>query len=76
MGGDGRDPSRKSKSDEDDDEEDEIIEVKYRNLSKEVLLGAVETNSKLRIQIKDKGKWFTKVRFSSLLGSMETLRLT
>ena len=47
-----RDPSRKAKSDKDEDEEDEI-EVKYRNLSKEVLLGAVETNAKLGIQIKE-----------------------
>ena len=52
------------------------MEVKYRTLSEEVLLGAVETNAKLRIQIKDKGKWFTRVRFSSLSGSMEILRLT
>ena len=52
------------------------MEVKYRILSEDVLLGAVETNAKLRIQIKDKGKWFTRVRFSSLLGSMEILRLT
>ena len=50
--------------------------VKYRTLSEDVLLGAVETNAKHRIQIKDKGKWFTRVRFSSLLGSMEILRLT
>ena len=56
--------SPKSDEDEDEDEDDEV-EVKHRTLSKEVLLGAIETNAKLRIQIKgkskDKGKWFTRV---------------
>jgi len=37
--------------DEEEDEEDEI-EVKHRTLSKEVLLGAIETNAKFGIQIK------------------------
>ena len=81
------DPSRddyftkKPDKDEDEDEEDEI-EVKHRMLSKEVLLGAIETDAKLGIQIKgeskDKGKWFTRVevQFSSSLRSMEILKLT
>ena len=83
------DPSRddyftkKPDKDEDEDEEDEM-EVKRRTLSKEVLLGAIETDAKLGIQIKgeskDKGKWFTtsrvEVQFSSSLRSMEILKLT
>ena len=61
--------SPKSDEDEDEDEDDEV-EVKHRTLSKEVLLGAIETNAKLGIQMnqikgkgKDnlKGKWFTRV---------------
>ena len=57
--------------DEDEDEEDEI-EVKHRTLSKEVLLGAIETSAKLGIQIKgkskDKGKWFTRVEVQFIVG--------
>ena len=57
VGSEGRDLSIKAKSDEDEDEKDEI-DVKYRTLSnlKEVLLGAVETNAKLGIQIREKRK--------------------
>ena len=64
----------KSDADEDEDEEDEI-ELKHRTLSKEVLLGAIETNAKLGIQIKgksreskDKGKWFTRVEVQFIVG--------
>ena len=61
----------KSDEDEDEDEEDEI-EVKHKTLSKEVLLGAFETNAKLGIQIKgkskDKGKWFTRVEVQFIVG--------
>ena len=61
----------KSDEDEDEDEEDEI-EVKHKTLSKEVLLGAIETNAKLGIQIKgkskDKGKWFTRVEVQFVIG--------
>jgi len=61
------------KSDEDEDDEDEEeVEVKHRTLSKEVLLGAVETNADLGIQIKgkgkDKGKWFTRVEVQFIVG--------
>ena len=46
--------------------------MKHRTLSKEVLLGAIETNSKLEIQIKgkskDKGKWFTRVEVQFIVG--------
>ena len=62
-----------SKSDEDDDEdEDDEIEVRHRTLSKEILLGVVEANAKLGIQIKgkgkDKGKWFTRVEVQFIIG--------
>jgi heat shock protein 1/8 len=61
----------KSDEDEDEDEEDEI-EVKHRTLSKEVLLGAIETDAKLGIQIKgkskEKGKWFTRVEVQFIVG--------
>ena len=62
-----------------DDDEDEV-EVKHWRLSKDVLLGAVETNAELGIQIKAKGKdkWncLPGWRFRSLLGSMEISKLT
>ena len=62
---------QKYDEDEDEDEEDEV-EVKHRTLSKEVLLGAIETNAKLGIQIKgkskDKGKWFTRVEVQFIVG--------
>ena len=61
----------KSDEDEDEDEEDEI-EVKHRTLSKDVLLGVIDTNAKLGIQIKgkskDKGKWFTRVEVQFIVG--------
>ena len=45
----------KPDEDEDENEEGEEIEVKHRMmLSKEVLLGALETNANLEIQIKGK----------------------
>ena len=41
-------------------------------MSKEVLLGAIETNAKLWIQIKgkfkDKGKWFIRVKVQFIVG--------
>ena len=56
---------------EDEDEGDEI-EVKHRTLSKEVLLGAIETNTKLGTQIKGKSKdrreWFTRVEVQFIVG--------
>ena len=64
-----------SKSDDDDDDEEDEedeVEVKHRTLSKEVLLGAIETNAKLGIQIKgkskDKGRWFTRVEVQFIVG--------
>ena len=48
-------PKSDEDEDEDEDEEDEI-EVKHRTLSKEILLGAIETNAKLGIEIKGKSK--------------------
>ena len=61
-----------SKYDDDDDEEEEEVEVKHRTLSKEVLLGAVETTANLGIQIKGKGKergkWFTRVEVQFIVG--------
>ena len=65
------------KSDEDEDEdgdedEEEEVEVKHRTLSKEVLLGAIETDANLGIQIKgkgkDKGRWFTRVEVQFIVG--------
>jgi len=60
-----------SDDDEDEDEEDEM-EVKHRTLSKEILLGSIETDSKLGIQIKgkskDKGKWVTRVEVQFIVG--------
>jgi len=53
------------------------VEVKHRTLSKEVLLGDIETNAKPGIQIKGKAKIrgsdLLEWRFSSSLGSMNTL---
>jgi len=66
------------KSDEEDEDEEDEIEEKHRTFSKEVLLGAIETDAKLGIQIKARirGSGLLEWRFSSLLGSMETLKLT
>ena len=65
-------PSTSDDSDSEDEEEQEEVEVKYRTLSKEVLLGAVETNAHLGIQIKGKGKergkWFTRVQVQFIVG--------
>ena len=61
-----------SPSDEDDDEEPEEVEVKHRTLSKDTLLGVIDTQSKLAIQTKgkgkDAGKWFTQVQVQILVG--------
>lgn len=63
-----------SSEDEEGDDEDQVeeIEVKHRTLTKDTLLGAIDTQAKLGIQTKgkgkDAGKWFTQVQVQIVVG--------
>jgi len=58
-------PKADSFEDDEEEEEPEEIEVKHRTLTKETLLGVIDTKAKLGIQTKgkgkDAGKWLTQV---------------
>jgi heat shock protein 1/8 len=64
-------PPSQPSSDDEEDEEPEETEIKHRTLTKEVLLGAIDTEAKLAIQTKGKGKdvgkWFTRVEVQFIL---------
>ncbi|KAF8896742.1 Hsp70 protein-domain-containing protein [Gymnopilus junonius] len=65
-------PPAPSPPSDEDDEELEEIEVKYRVVTKDTLLGAVDTQAKLAVQTKgkskDAGKWFTTVEVQFVVG--------
>ncbi|KDR73184.1 hypothetical protein GALMADRAFT_72563 [Galerina marginata CBS 339.88] len=66
-------PAQSTPSDEDDDDEEpEEIEVKHRTVTKETFLGAIDTQAKLGIETKgkgkDAGKWFTTVEVQFVVG--------
>jgi molecular chaperone DnaK (HSP70) len=65
-------PKYSDDEDEDEDEEPEEVEVKHRTLTKTTLLGSIDTQAKLAIQIKgkskDAGKWFTRVEVQFIVG--------
>lgn len=59
-------PDPSSEDEGDDEDEVEEIEVKHRTLTKDTFLGAIDTQAKLGIQTKGKGKnagkWLTQVQ--------------
>jgi len=62
----------KSSDDDDEEEEPEELEIKHRTLTKTTILGSIDTQAKLAIQTKgkgkDAGKWFTTVEVQFVVG--------